>query len=116
MAPGGSFLGTAAAAAAGAIGGSLLLSGIRSMMGHPQGAHAAFDPAAGASGSSPSGGGELSREAGLQDIGRGPSSGDDSAGRSYGALDDQGSDEQDDQDDVDDGDFGLDDGGDSQDV
>jgi uncharacterized protein len=116
MAPGGSFLGNAAAAAAGVIGGSLLLSGIRSMMGHPQGAHAAFDPAAGASGSSPSGGGELSREAGLQDIGRGQSSGDDSAGRSYGALDDQGSDEQDDQDDVDDGDFGLDDGGDSQDV
>jgi uncharacterized protein len=119
MAPGGSFLGNAAAAAAGVIGGSLLLSGIRSMMGHPQGAHAAFDPAAGASGSSPSGGGELSREAGLQDIGRGQSSGDDSASRSYGALDDQGSDDQDhqdDQDDVDDGDFGLDDGGDSQDV
>jgi hypothetical protein len=116
MAPGGSFLGTAAAAAAGVIGGSLLLSGIRSMMGHPHGAHAAFDPAAGASGSSPSGGGELSREAGLQDIGRDPSSGDDSAGRSYGALEDQGSDEQDDQDDLDDGGFGLDDGGDSQDV
>jgi uncharacterized protein len=117
MAPGGSFLGNAAAAAAGVIGGSLLLSGIRSMMGHPQGAHAAFDPAAGASGSTPSGGSsELAREAGLEDIGRGQSSGDDSAGRSYGALDDQGSDEQDDQDDVDDGDFGLDDGGDSQDV
>ena len=32
-APGGSFLGTAAAAAAGVIGGSLLLDGIRSMMG-----------------------------------------------------------------------------------
>jgi uncharacterized protein len=117
MAPGGSFLGNAAAAAAGVIGGSLLLSGIRSMMGHPQGAHAAFDPAAGASGSSPSGGSsELAREAGLEDIGRGQSTGDDSAGRSYGALDDQGSDDQDDQDDVDDGDFGLDDGGDSQDV
>jgi uncharacterized protein len=115
-APGGSFLGTAAAAAAGVIGGSLLLSGIRSMMGHPQGAHAAFDPAAGASGSSPSGGGELSREAGLQDIGRGPSSGEDSAGRSYGALDDQGSDEQDDQDEQDDGDLGFDGGGDSEDV
>src|SRR5215472_9689123 len=33
MAPGGSFLGTAAAAAAGVIGGSLLLNSIRSMMG-----------------------------------------------------------------------------------
>ena len=42
--PGGSFLGTAAAAAAGVIGGSLLLGGIRSMMGGPHGAHAAFDP------------------------------------------------------------------------
>src|SRR5262249_58699047 len=83
--------------------------------GHPQGAHAAFDPAAGASGSSPSGGGELSREAGLQDIERGPSSGEDSAGRSYGALDDQGSDEQDDQDDQDDGDLGFDGGRDSED-
>src|SRR6266508_3115463 len=65
-APGGSFLGTAAAAAAGVIGGSLLMSGIRSLMGNPQGAHAAFDPASGASGSSPwSGSGELAREAGL---------------------------------------------------
>lgn len=117
MAPGGSFLGTAAAAAAGVIGGSLLLSGIRSMMGYPHGAHAAFDPAAGASGSSPWGGSsELAREAGSEDIGRGQASGDDSAGRGYGALDDQGSDEQDDQDDVDDGDFGFGDGGDSQDV
>src|SRR5512145_2263208 len=41
MAPGGSFLGTAAAAAAGVIGGSLLMSSIRSMMGPQQGgAHA----------------------------------------------------------------------------
>src|SRR5262249_56607188 len=50
-APGGSFLGTAAAAAAGVIGGSLLLSGIRSLMEYPQVAHAAFDPASGARGS-----------------------------------------------------------------
>jgi hypothetical protein len=35
--PGGSFLGAAAAAAAGAIGGSLMLDSIRSMMGHRQG-------------------------------------------------------------------------------
>src|SRR5215831_17641040 len=53
MAPGGSFLGTAAAAAAGVIGGSLLLNSIRSMMGHRQGAQAAFDPTSAASGSSP---------------------------------------------------------------
>jgi hypothetical protein len=69
---GGSFLGTAASAAAGVIGGALLLDGIRSMMGHQGGAHAAFDPHAG--GSSPWGGDNagdaLSREAGLDDIGR----------------------------------------------
>jgi uncharacterized protein len=118
-APGGSFLGTAAAAAAGVIGGSLLMSSIRSLMGHPQGAQAAFDPASGASGSSPSSGsGELAREAGLGDIGRTPSSGDDTASRSYGALDERGNDDEpDDQgaDDFDDGDFGSDDdGGDNE--
>jgi len=117
-APGGSFLGTAAAAAAGVIGGSLLLSGIRSMMGYPQGAHAAFDPASGASGSSPWGGGaaggELSRQAGLDDVGRASSSGDDTGSRGHGLLDDgRSQDMQDDQDadDLDD-DFGFDDGGD----
>jgi hypothetical protein len=79
---GGSFLGTAAAAAAGVIGGSLLLSGIRNMMGPHGSAHAAFDPAAGGGGSSPlSGGGgsiagsDLSRQAGLDDIGRTPAGG-----------------------------------------
>jgi uncharacterized protein len=103
---GGSFLGTAAAAAAGVIGGSLLLGGIRSMMDHQQGAHAAFDPASAASGSSPWGGGaggELSRQAGLDDIGRASSSDD---GRSEDTQDDQGAD------DLDDGGFGLDDGDD----
>jgi hypothetical protein len=119
MAPGGSFLGTAAATAAGMIGGSLLLSSIRSMMGSQQGAHAAFDPASGASGSSPWGGGaaggELSRQAGLDDVGRTSSSGDDTGSRSHGLLDDgRSEDMQDDQDadDLDDDDFGFDDGGD----
>jgi hypothetical protein len=119
MASGGSFLGTAAATAAGMIGGSLLLGGIRSMMGHQQGAHAAVDPASGASGSSPwggSAGGELSRQAGLDDIGRAPSSADDSGSRGHGLLDDgRNEDSQDDQsadDDLDDGGFGFDDGGD----
>jgi hypothetical protein len=120
-APGGSFLGTAAAAAAGVIGGSLLLSGIRSMMGHQQGAHAAFDPASGASGSAPWGGGatggELSRQAGVDDVGRASSSGDDTGRRDYGLLDEgRSEDMQDDQDadDLDD-DFGFDDGGDGGD-
>ena len=117
-APGGSFLGTAAAAAAGVIGGSLLLSGIRSMMGSQQGAHAAFDPASGASGSAPWGsgaaGGELSHQAGLDDVGRASSSVDETGSRGYGVVDDsRNEDMQDDQDadDVDD-DFGFDDGGD----
>ncbi|MFL6824628.1 MAG: DUF2076 domain-containing protein [Xanthobacteraceae bacterium] len=117
-APGSSFLGTAAAAAAGVIGGSLLMSSIRSLMGHPQGAQAAFDPASGASGSSPwSGSGELAREAGVGDIGRAPSSGDDTASRSYGALDERGNDDEpDDQgaDDFDDDGFDDDGGGDNE--
>src|SRR5258708_27554915 len=57
MASGGSFLGTAASAAAGVIGGSLLLGGIRSMMGGQHGAQAAFDPKAGATETSPGSGG-----------------------------------------------------------
>jgi hypothetical protein len=124
MPSGGSFLGNAAAAAAGVIGGSMLLNGIRSMMGSAHGAQAAAaDPTAGTSGASPwggSGGGELSRQAGVNDIGRAPSSTDDSTGRGYGALDDSGTDDdQEDQggdDFEDDGldDSGFDDGGDDQ--
>ena len=88
MGQGGSFLGTAAAAAAGMIGGSLLLGGIRSMMGYPSTAHAAVDPNTGSVAPNPwssgnAAGGELSRQAGLDDIGHGPSSG---GGRGYGAL------------------------------
>src|SRR5262249_47379546 len=70
--PGGSFPGPGAAAAAGVVGGSLLLGGIRSLMGHPGGAHAAFGPAP-SGGASPWGagaGGELARDAGLDDVGR----------------------------------------------
>jgi uncharacterized protein len=116
MASGGSFLGTAAAAAAGVIGGSLMLDGIRSMMGHRSGAQAAFDPTAGTAGASPWGGGstggDLSRQAGLDDIGRASGAAGGGSDRGYGALDDQpGDDAQDDQsydqdaDDLDDGDF-----------
>jgi hypothetical protein len=74
-APGGSFLGTAASAAAGVIGGALLLDGIRSMMGPGHGAFGMVDPAYGA-GREPgspwdnSGGGDLGRQAGIDDIGR----------------------------------------------
>jgi hypothetical protein len=65
---GGSFLGTAAATAAGVIGGSMLLNGIRSAFGG--GGHQTFGGGLGPS-ASPwnSGGGELSNEAGVGDIG-----------------------------------------------
>jgi hypothetical protein len=68
---GSSFLGTAAAVAAGAIGGGLLMNGIRGMLGghQQQGPFAgAFDQISG--GSRGGGGGELGRQAGLDDIGR----------------------------------------------
>jgi hypothetical protein len=110
-APGGSFLGTAAAAAAGVIGGSLLLDGIRSMMWHGNGAFIA-DPAFAASRDLGSpwnngGGGDLARQAGIDDIGR--DSGRDSnagsgAGSGSGLFDNAADDAADDQaDDV--GDF-----------
>jgi uncharacterized protein len=116
MGAGGSFLGTAAAAAAGVIGGSLLLDSFRSMMGHRTGAQAAFDPAGGATGSSPwdggAAGGELSRQAGLDDIGRGAGSSGAGGGGRHGLFDDNpGGDTQANQDgdDVADSDFGFDD-------
>jgi hypothetical protein len=88
---GGSFLGTAAAAAAGAVGGSLLLNGIRSMMG---GTHQAFGDTAGvdraASPSSDESNSSLARDAGIDDIGRSGHQADDS---SRAGLLDQGSDQ-----------------------
>jgi len=113
---GSSFLGTAAAVAAGAIGGGLLLSGIRGMLGshQPGGAFAGtFDQlGSGDPGgrSSWSGGGsdELARQAGIDDIGRGGSSGygnveDRRAGLVDEASDDHDSDDDSDLDDSDDG-------------
>jgi hypothetical protein len=99
---GGSFLGTAAAAAAGVIGGSLLLDGIRSMMGTHHGAFLT-DPAPGAAPPSPwdtGGGGNLAREAGIDDIGRDPNarsglfdaSDDDAAGQDSGDFADNSGD------------------------
>jgi len=107
---GGSFLGTAASAAAGVIAGSLLLDGIRSMMWHHGGgAHGAFD--AGMTPSAPWGGGgsdALSRQAGIDDIGRSPRPSDDP---NDGLLDANADQMDDDQqlDDINDAD--LDDGG-----
>lgn len=98
---GGSFLGTAAAAAAGVVGGSLLLGSIRSMMG---GGHAGFGNSSGfGDGSSLGGGGEsrspwssdqsggnLARDAGVNDIG--------SSGQHSGAFDQAQADADQDQD------------------
>src|SRR5215213_9368766 len=88
MRPGGSFLGTAAAAAAGMVGGSLLLNSMRGMMGrHGHGhGHGAFDEASAGSGNPASPWanteqGELSRQAGVDDIGRGVTGGGDSGSR-----------------------------------
>jgi uncharacterized protein len=72
---GGSFLGTAAAVAAGAIGGSLLMGGLRNILGgQQQGPFAgAFDqlsgPRAGSPWDSGNATGDLARQAGLDDIG-----------------------------------------------
>jgi uncharacterized protein len=126
---GGSFLGTAAASAAGMIGGSLLLGGIRSMLGGHGAQHGgpfagAFDQLSGGSGGGAapwsgggSGSGDLGRRAGLDDIGRAPGGGGSEPTRTglFGASDNQG-DEHDssDDEDSDDGDSD-DDSGDSDD-
>lgn len=84
---GGSFLGTAAAAAAGVIGGSLLLGGIRSAMGgEREGRSAGALDQEAATQRSPWGGQEdsdLARQAGLEDLGN-----QDGAQNRMAALDD----------------------------
>jgi hypothetical protein len=121
---GGSFLGTAAASAAGMIGGSLLLGGIRSMLGGHQargpfagtfdqlGRGAGGPPGSGGTGS----GGDLARRAGLDDIGRSPSGGSGAEQTRAGLF--GGSDEDRDQHDsyADDHDSDGDDGDDDDDT
>lgn len=91
---GGSFLGTAAAAAAGVVGGSLLLGSIRSMMGGGHNQQAFGDSSNFGGGSqkpwSDQSGGDLARDAGINDIGSSGSSqrfADDSSGSSAGLFD-----------------------------
>jgi hypothetical protein len=113
---GGSFLGTAAAAAAGMIGGSLLMGGIRSALGGHSGGpfSGAMDSLRGGGDRMSSGGSaagsDLSREAGLDDIagGRGGGGGSQRAGLFDSAQNDDDSDDS-----GDDGDDGGSDGGDS---
>jgi hypothetical protein len=81
---GSSFLGTAAAAAAGMVGGSLLMSGIRGLMG----SHQAFaDPSVfGGDNRTPwsdQSDSSLARDAGIDDIGRAGHSGDDTSRQGF---------------------------------
>jgi hypothetical protein len=103
--PGGSFLGTAAATAAGMIGGSLMLDSIRGMMGHRPGIGGFGPGVAGGPGtplaSGPASGGNLAREAGHDDT----RSGDDDPGSSHGDDQVDDGDYHDDGDYQDDGDF-----------
>ena len=100
MGGGGSFLGTAAAAAAGMVGGSLLLGGIRSMMGG--GNHQSFGDTAGHRGgvedrrSLPDqSGGDLAKDAGINDIGSSGRLADNDDGSSRAGLFDTGSNDDD---------------------
>ena len=107
---GGSFLGTAAATAAGFIGGSLLMNSIRGMMGGGH-HHQAFGDSNMASASSPWGGDQsgssAARDLGVNDIGNASGSADDS--RRAGLFDTASNDDNDrDDTDMDSDDFGGD--------
>ena len=111
---GGSFLGTAAAAAAGVVGGSLLAGSIRSLMGgggHQQ----AFADSSGLGGSgnqkpwSDQSGGNLARDAGINDIGSSNQRADNNDSGSQQGFFDSASNDDNDQD-HDSDDFDGDDG------
>jgi uncharacterized protein len=114
---GGSFLGTAASAAAGVIGGALLLDGIRSMFGHHVGGYGQSalgdfagdraSPWSGTTGGSASDS-DLARDLGINDIGH--QGGNAQSLADADALQDAQQDADDDQDFADD-DYGGDDGG-----
>jgi hypothetical protein len=71
-AQGGSFLGTAAASAAGIIGGALLFNSIGSLFGHHSGSAFADVPPASSPWGQSAAGSDLARDAGLDDIERSP--------------------------------------------
>jgi hypothetical protein len=108
---GGSFLGTAAASAAGVIGGALLLNSFRGLFGGAP-SHGAIDAGAARSPwGGESGNSDLARDAGIDDIGRdGGRLARQDSGERQGLLDDVGDDDGDYSDDDFDTDF---DGGDS---
>jgi uncharacterized protein len=95
---GGSFLGTAAAAAVGVVGGSMLASSLRSMMGGSGGNQQSFGDTAGHSGGiedrrpwSDQSGGNLARDAGVNDIGSSNQRADNNDSGSQQGFFDQGS-------------------------
>ena len=102
---GGSFLGTAAAAAVGVVGGSMLASSLRSMMGG-SGNQQSFGDTAGHSGGiedrrpwSDQSGGNLARDAGVNDIGSsGQRADNNDSGSRQGFFDQASHDEDDDMD------------------
>ena len=106
---GGSFLGTAAASAAGMIGGALLLNSISSMFGHHAGGFGgsgfgAAPPASASPWDNSAGSSDLARDAGLNDIGHGAAGSEHAAGLSDSGADDNS--------DMDVSDLGGDSGGD----
>ncbi|HEY4143183.1 MAG TPA: DUF2076 domain-containing protein [Pseudolabrys sp.] len=109
---GGSFLGTAAASAAGVIGGALLMNSISSMFSHRGGTGQAFagEQSSASPWSDSASNSDMARDAGLNDIGSGGRGGgnDRSAGLFGSDNNDNGND---DYDVADSGDFGGDDGG-----
>lgn len=96
---GGSFLGTAAAAAVGVVGGSMLANSLRSMMGGGSGNQQSFGDTANHSGGiedrrpwgGDQSGGDLAREAGINDIGSSNQRADNSDYGSRQGFFDQGS-------------------------
>ncbi|HLA20897.1 MAG TPA: DUF2076 domain-containing protein [Pseudolabrys sp.] len=89
---GGSFLGTAAASAAGMIGGALLLNSISSMFGQRGGsAFGAVPPSSGSPWDPGAANSDLARDAGVNDIGRGSAGSE----RGAGLFDDSGADDAD---------------------
>jgi hypothetical protein len=117
---GGSFLGTAAATAAGVIGGSMLMNSIRGMTGGGNHQQGLSGDTAGAGGKSPwdsnPSNGNLSRDAGVNDVGKGgdssqPQSSYDQAQADADQDQDQDQDDHDDMD-LDSDDFGGGGGGD----
>jgi len=115
---GGSFLGTAAAAAAGVIGGALLMNSFRGMFGGQQQPHqSAFDqpgPGAGTPWAPSQSDSDLARQAGIDDIGRGPRTAAYDDGPQHAGLFDTSNDINDNNFDVaDSGDLGGDIGGDT---